>query len=189
MRELARLTGTTESTLVASRYWTRLRADAAQLSDEPDGRRLVKAADTIERCHGAETLEIGAWHGDWGHWNMGVGRGVLQVWDWERFDDAVPVGFDGLHFLAERVRPGEREERRQEDEFHRSVSRTLSELGVRVDHHDLTLSLYLLEMAVRYVRSLRFDATPALKRRTNWVMSLLEHRPKLAQPPLVKGRS
>ena len=40
--------------------------------------------------------------------------------------------------------------------------------------HDLTLRLYLLEIAVRYVDALTHGATPALQRRTDWVLSLLE---------------
>ena len=47
-------------------------------------------------------------------------------------------------------------------------------VDVGPDHHDLTLRLYLLEMAVRYVDALTHGATPALLRRTSWVLSVLE---------------
>jgi hypothetical protein len=188
MREVARLTRVGETVLAGSGFWGRLRADAERLSVEPDGSRLVAAADALERSHGAEQVELGAWHGDWGHWNMGMGGDVLNVWDWERFDADVPVGFDCLHYAAQSVRPGERDERRQEEQFLQSVTRTLSELGVRVDHHDLTVSLYLMEIAVRYADALTFGETPALQRRTAWVLSLLERRLDHPQPALVEGR-
>jgi hypothetical protein len=189
MREVARLTGSTTSPLAASGFWTRLLAGADRLADEAMGGRLVTVADAIEKSHGADTVELGAWHGDWGHWNMGIGNGALQVWDWERFDDEVPIGFDGLHYLAQSVRPGAREQQRQEDEFHRSLPRTLTELGVRLDRQELTLDLYLLEIAVRYVDALTFGATPALGLRTDWVLSLLERRLDRPQPALMEGRS
>jgi hypothetical protein len=188
MREVARLTGTTEAQLAGSGFWARLRGDASRLANEENGHRLLAAAEAIEGSLGADMVELGAWHGDWGHWNMGIGHGALQVWDWERFDAEVPVGFDGLHYLAQSVRPGEREAQRQEDEFHQALPRTLTELGVRRDHHDLTLSLYLMEIATRYVDALTFGATPALQRRTAWVLSLLERRLAQPHPALVEGR-
>jgi hypothetical protein len=130
-------------------------------------------------------VSLGGWHGDWGRWNMAMGDGHLQLWDWERFDPEVPVGFDGLHFAAQRVRPGQRDEHRQEETFLRSVPETLAELGVHSGQHDLTLRLYLLEIAVRYVDALTHGATPALRRRTSWVLSLLERL--LEQPPTPSG--
>ena len=53
--------------------------------------------DAIEALRGRPRVTFGGWHGDWGRWNMGMGDGVLQLWDWERYDPEVPVGFDGLH--------------------------------------------------------------------------------------------
>ena len=124
---------------------------------------------------------LGGWHGDWGHWNMGMAHDVLQVWDWERYDPEVPVGFDALHFAAQSVRPGEREAPRQQATFLGSVPDLLAELGVRPAQQDLTLRLYLIEIAVRYVDALTHGATPALQRRTTWVLSLLEQL--LRTPP------
>ena len=102
--------------LAESAFWARLRDDRRGCSRRagrppPAGR----ASTTIERRHGGDRVSLGGWHGDWGRWNMGMGDGVLQLWDWERYDAEVPIGFDALHFAAQSVRPGEREERRQED--------------------------------------------------------------------------
>ena len=98
------------------------RATADRLAGEPDGR---PAAGRCRRDRAVPRrrppVSLGGWHGDWGSWNMGMGDGVLQVWDWERYDPEVPLGFDGLHFAAQSVRPGERDERRQEEPFLRSV--------------------------------------------------------------------
>jgi hypothetical protein len=188
MREVARLAGVTPEPLLGSHFWTRLRAEIDGLGESADYGRLVMAADSIEDRHGAATLDMGAWHGDWGEWNMGTHNGVLQVWDWERFDPAVPLGFDGLHHLAQSIRPGQRHAARQEAQFHGSVRRTLTRHGVLPDRHDLTLDLYLLEMAVRYVDALTHGATPPLRRRTDWVLSQLEGRLQSAPANRSEGR-
>jgi hypothetical protein len=187
-RELAGLTGTTRRPLAESEFWSRLSGTAALLARATDGHRLQAGIRTIEDHHGADLVSLGGWHGDWGHWNMGMADGILQVWDWERYDPAVPVGFDSLHFAAQSVRPGERQARRQETTFLGSVPVRLAELGVKPDQHDLTLRLYLIEIAVRYVDALTHGATPALKRRTAWVLSLLEQLGDHPQPALSEGR-
>jgi hypothetical protein len=189
MRELAHLGDTTSLPLAGSGFWARLRSATERLCDEPDGSRLEAAAGAIEQRHGRDPVSLGGWHGDWGRWNMAMGDGILQLWDWERYDPEVPIGFDGLHFIAQRVRPGERDERRQEESFLRSVPETLGELGVDSAQHHLTLRLYLLEIAVRYVDALTHGATPALRRRTSWVLSLLERLPEHRPLASWKGRS
>ena len=189
MREVAQLTGTIPTPLRQSGFWSRLSQETARLSSEPNGSRLALAAEALAGSHGENLLTLGGWHGDWGAWNMGVGDGVLKVWDWERFDPEVPLGFDGLHHSAQSVRPGQAAETRQEDAFLGAVPKTLAELGVASETHHLTLCLYLLEIAVRYLDALTHGATPALTRRTAWSISLLERQ--LDSPPstLVKGRS
>jgi hypothetical protein len=189
MREVAGLCGTAGMPLADSGFWRRLRGDAELLADQPHGARLVEAARTLEEHHGTDHLSLGGWHGDWGAWNMGMGDDGLQVWDWERYDAEVPIGFDGLHFDAQSVRPGDPGDRRQEETFLRSVPQTLSALDVPSDQHDLTLRLYLLEVAVRYVEGLTHGATPPLRRRVSWVLSLLERVPARVDARATKGRS
>jgi hypothetical protein len=188
MREVVRLAGTTSPPLAESGFWSRLRSTVELLSEEPAGSRLRAAAGAIEQRHGADPVSLGGWHGDWGPWNMGLGDGILQLWDWERYDPEVPIGFDGLHFASQSVRPGERDERRQNESFLRSAPRTLAELGVSPGQRDVTLRLYLLEIAARYVEALTHGATPALRRRTSWVLALLERPPEHRQSTTSKGR-
>lgn len=188
MREVASLAGPTSAPLADSAFWSRLRETVRQLPGATDSLRLPVALDTIERSFGAVHVSFGGWHGDWGPWNMGMDGDVLQVWDWERYDAEVPMGFDALHFIAQAVRPGEREAWRREESFLRSVPEALAGLGVDVDHNDLTLRLYLLEVAARYAHALTHGATPALRRRTSWVLSLLERLSANHRPDLAKGR-
>ena len=189
-REIAGLLGTTATTLASSGFWERRRHSADLLGATPTGERVQALARTIEQQHGADPVTLGGWHGDWGPWNMGMADdGGLQVWDWERYDAEVPVGFDALHLAAQRVRPGGRDDRRQEAVFLDAVAPALDELGVRPHQRESTLRLYLLEMAIRYVDAQQHGTTPALGRRTSWVLSLLERRLAGAPIPTPEGRS
>lgn len=44
-----------------------------------------------------ELILTGAWHGDLNPGNIALSEGRIPVWDWERFQRQVPVGFDLLH--------------------------------------------------------------------------------------------
>ena len=57
------------------------------------------AAGVVGRS-GTAVLSYGSWHGDWTPWNMAITHTGLLVWDWERLDHGVPVGFDALPPLA-----------------------------------------------------------------------------------------
>jgi hypothetical protein len=189
MREVARLAGTTAAPLADTRYWARLRADAERLSPEEVGPRLLDAADALGRAHATDQVVLGSWHGDWGGWNMGLDdSGVVQLWDWERFDPQVPLGFDALHFAVQGLRPGRRDAAADEEMLLASVPGLLTQLGVPQDQHGLTLRLYLLEMAARYVDALTRSDTPQLRRRADWVLAFLERHLDHSRPVLVEGR-
>jgi hypothetical protein len=113
-------------------------------------------------------------------------NGVLQLWDWERFEVGVPMGFDGVHHSAQRVQPHWRDARRRERELLRELPETLGAFAVDPAQHDVTLRLYLLEMAVRYDDALTHGPMPVLERRTSWVLDLLERL--LVDSPMPAGR-
>ncbi len=100
----------------------------------------------------------------------------------------MPVGFDGLHLAAHAIRSGRGDLVRQEAEFLSRVGGSLRELGVRADEHDLTLRLYLCTIAARYVDAMTHSATPALQRRTTWVLSLLGRLAEQAADPTSPSR-
>lgn len=187
MLEVARLRGVQQRPLVDSRFWSRLRRGAHRLAPVPHGEALPAAVNAIESADGASEVSLGGWHGDWGAWNMGMGGGVLQLWDWERYDPEVPLGFDGLHYIAQRVIPGHRDENLQERRFLQSVSSSLAAFEVDPARHGLILRLYLLEIAVRYVDALTHGARPEFARRTAWVVSLLARLLEQPRPTLSEG--
>jgi len=175
-REVTELGGRQRTALSTSEFATRLRARASLLVAVPEGRRLLDAVRVLTERHGDDALELGGWHGDWGHWNMNLSRGVLQVWDWERHERHVPLGFDELHFAAQAVRPEGRDARHQERVFLDSVDTLLAALDVPGGQRSVTLLLYLAEMTARYLEALGHGATPVLQLRMRWVISLLEQQ-------------
>ena len=173
---MTELGGRQRTALSTSEFATRLRARASSLVAVPEGRRLLDAVRVLTERHGDDALELGGWHGDWGHWNMNLSRGVLQVWDWERHERHVPLGFDELHFAAQAVRPEGRDARNQERVFLDSVDTLLAALDVPGGQRSVTLLLYLAEMTARYLEALGHGATPVLQLRMRWVISLLEQQ-------------
>ena len=187
-RELAALGGTERGRLADSPYWTRLADDAGRLPASPERERVAQAVASVRAEHGDDEVTLGGWHGDWGPWNMGMAEGTLLVWDWERSDPRVPLGFDALHHCAQRVRPGKPGAMDRRDEFRQAAPDALGALDVPAAEHDLTLGLYLLEMAVRYAEALSHGENTALHRRTTWVLSLLEELRGLPAPLPSEGR-
>lgn len=45
-------------------------------------------------------VATGAWHGDFGAWNMARTTGAPMVWDWERYSQDIPLGLDLFHFSS-----------------------------------------------------------------------------------------
>jgi hypothetical protein len=130
--------------------WRRIVTAPAEVTD-PARAALFAAAVTsaADRLEGV-VLAQGAWHGDWTPWNMAWVRDEVRIWDWERFAEGVPVGFDALHYaLAARAR------RRPWDEALsttlRDASRLVAPLGVPAAEGGAVALLYLLDLCRRYL--------------------------------------
>jgi hypothetical protein len=122
-------------------------------------------------------LAFGAWHGDLNPGNLAVVGDRVLVWDWERFDSAVPVGFDLLHHDlqdAVTVRAD------APDESARTlVARApdlLAPLGVSADGAPAVVRAYLLWLAVRLLRDRQREAGAVLGRVEDWLTPALAVR-------------
>lgn len=96
MRELAESNGIRVSSWRTSSYLQRLAGRVAALGDRDVAGHLTGALRLLADT--AQSVRFGTWHGDWTVWNMAVRHGRALVWDWERYEPDVPVGFDALHF-------------------------------------------------------------------------------------------
>jgi hypothetical protein len=162
-REIAALGRIEETALGDSRWWAGLQARLAPvrqtLADRPghDGapRRWGSEATldaVLERleARAATRLAFGAWHGDWGPWNLRSTPGRLLVWDWERSADGVPLGFDLLHFGYQTAFQGlGRPPAAAAASARDRAAPHLAELGQRPQAVELLCDLYLLERLCR----------------------------------------
>ncbi len=151
IREVASLGGLVHAPLCPSRYWSRQKERIDRI-DMPDvtGRPLRAVLTQLEESHGHEELTFGCCHGDWTPWNMSYSDGRLFVWDWERSEHFVPMGFDALHFWFEVGfhKEGLDVPAASRAALTRSLD-TLDQLGVATRSRRTLLHLFLIERLLR----------------------------------------
>jgi hypothetical protein len=96
MRAVAGCNGVRTDAGALDVYLADLAGRVRALDPSPNVGPLLAALDRIG--HSGLAISVGAWHGDWNDGNMAVRDDEVLLWDWERFADNVPVGFDALHF-------------------------------------------------------------------------------------------
>lgn len=152
MHEVARIGGLRSEPLRGSAHLRRLREQVATADEGPERAALASALDLLEARAGDTRLTYGAWHGDWSPWNMTRTVQGLLVWDWERFDVSIPLGFDALHhWLQTRLAPGRPDPRTAAQECSWNAVQLLRPFGVDPVQARLTGVAYLAELATRYL--------------------------------------
>jgi hypothetical protein len=179
MAEVAHVSGVRYTPLIASGYWRRL----AARTDDAGGRRkdahsehatLRAALGRLAHVAGSTLIGFGSWHGDWTPWNMACTRGGLLVWDWERFTEGVPVGFDALHFwLQAEVMPGRRDPAQAAADCVRRAAALLDPVGVSPPQARLTALAYLADLSVRYLTDHQEQAGARLGAPRRWLLPAL----------------
>jgi hypothetical protein len=153
-------------------YGTRLAARVAAVAGKP-GAAMLAAAHAGAVSTGTR-LRIGCWHGDWNSGNTAALAGRVLVWDWERFGDGVPLGFDALHHdlqTAITVR-----HRRPDDAAASTVRRSaelLAPFGVAAADAPAVAALYLVELGTRYLADGQAEAGARLGRIQEWMTPAL----------------
>jgi hypothetical protein len=172
---LARAFGTRTAPYHGGPYSARLAAAVAvaAATGDPAGARLVAVHDEITRA-GPDTLELGCWHGDFNGANSAVlAGGRVLVWDWERFAEDVPVGFDALHREL------------QTSIVHRGVTAPVAAAWLiqrapavlaafDVETPAFVAALYLVELGARYMGDRQRAAGAELGRLEDWLLPVLE---------------
>jgi hypothetical protein len=190
MRELAEIGGSSRSSLGDSNYAARLRSRLGVLTEraEPDADTLQTAGETLLDRYAATEMSFGAWHGDWAPWNMRETADVIYLWDLERFETGVPVGFDAVHY------------RLQDDIVTRGTDPTTAVLGLVADaptvlapmgvapaEAEATALLYLVDLAARYMGDQAERAGAALGALGRWLLPTLLRHIARQRPAPVNG--
>ena len=162
--------GVSSSPLEGSPFWTRVREVGDARWHDLDASAFRRLRDTID-TH--TEVSLGAWHGDFGPWNAAAGPERLEVWDWERFEDDVPIGLDGAHYRVqvELMRGAD------PTECWTAMKADVAEIVKRADvlaDVPVTAACYILAIWRRY-RMVTSDAeTPALRKRVTWLCGLAD---------------
>ncbi|MFG2106377.1 hypothetical protein [Micromonospora sp. AP08] len=150
-------------------------ADAVDaLGARPEAGRLRAALKTVADLD--PTVAFGAWHGDWNGGNSAVlADGRVLVWDWERFEADVPVGYDELHRAVQTaigndgVEPVEAARA-----LIAGADRALAPFDPDGRGADLVAVLYLVELAARYLRDRQAEAGARLGHVDTWLLPAVE---------------
>ncbi|TQN37557.1 hypothetical protein FHU33_4212 [Blastococcus colisei] len=177
MLEVAQVCGTGEEPLTTSRFWTGLDGALDGLADDDTVTQLRAAFASLTAAAAGTVVPLGAWHGDWTPWNCASVRGRVLVWDWERFEHGVPLGFDALHFHLQRAVVGRRADARL------AVAGCLSDapallapFGIGRDEAAVVALSYLVALATRYLQDGQAEAGARLGVLGRWLLPELVGR-------------
>jgi hypothetical protein len=176
MLDIAGCCGYTSGPLVGSAYWAELRGRLAGVAERPEGVALTAAAELIARQAGDTGLRYGAWHGDWAPWNMANLADALLVWDWERFAQGVPVGFDAVHHELQRRIQASDDAAGAVEATVKQAGELLAAFAVPAEARELTALLYLVDLATRYLTDRQAEAGARLGVLGTWLLPVLIRR-------------
>lgn len=179
MRELAGVAGVKRSPLGDSDYAARLRERLAHLAGraDSDAATLASAGSTLLDRYASTELSFGSWHGDWTPWNTCVAADAIYLWDLERFETGVPVGFDAVHYrLQDDIVTHQVDPTTAVLLLVAGASAALAPMDVSPSEAEPTALLYLVDLAARYMGDRAEQAGAALGALGRWLLpTLLRH--------------
>lgn len=183
MREVAECLGVEEASWRSSVYLRGLRERFHDDADGPIVALADLAMDGIESAGADHVVRFGAWHGDWSKWNMAQSPTRTLLWDWERFDTGVPVGYDALHFAfmpllkaTDRASAGVN--------LLDASARVLSPFGIDPVAARLVCAAYLIEIGARYLHDRQAATGVRGGAVSEWLMPALTRFAPLAVPTI-----
>lgn len=123
------------------------------------------------------TIPTGAWHGDLNPGNLRLTSEQCPVWDWERFGDDAPLGFDLLHHDLHRdiAVAGKSPLAAAEELLERAPA--LLAPWQKPAAAAVVVRMYLLTLALRYIRDGQATAGAHVGRVDQWILPALR-RPR-----------
>ena len=176
MLDIAGCCGFTSGPLAASAYWAELRGRIAAVADRSEGAALASVASLVTSSAGEAVLRYGSWHGDWAPWNMANVADALLVWDWERFAQGVPMGFDAVHHELQQHIQSTPDAAAAVAATVARAGDLLAPFGVPAAARELTALLYLIDLAARYLTDRQAEAGARLGVLGTWLLPVLIRR-------------
>jgi hypothetical protein len=149
MKEIAERPGVSSQPLSDSSYVEKLAATLEE-SPSPSAERLATALKTLRSRWNGQQVRFGSWHGDWTPWNMSATDDHVSVWDWERYRQGVPLGFDALHYHLHLGRTRLSADAAVQ-RLRRDAGTVLEPFEVSPDAVSAVLSCYAVDVATRYL--------------------------------------
>jgi hypothetical protein len=189
MKELATVRGVTTQPVFQSQYWRDLRARLEACLPQRPAAALLRIMAELEAGADPANLTFGSWHGDWTPWNMTSSRGRALVWDWERFESGVPVGYDAVHYQLQGAVTGDGPaDRAAAEAAVTGAPAALAPFGVEPGAAGFVAALYLLEIAARYLHDGAAEAGARLGDVGSWLLPVLtRHASRLCAQPDARG--
>ena len=171
VREIALLPGSAGPSWRESPMREALHDELIASGDRAGG--LLREFERLDRE--AVDVRLGCWHGDLNPGNLAALRAETLVWDWERFEQGVPVGYDLLHhdlqtWITEQGSP-------PLEAAHRllvQAAQMLAPLGVTPQEAEHTARLYLLTLGSRYARDQQAEAGSHVGHVDTWIVPALQ---------------
>jgi hypothetical protein len=145
-----------------------------QAFDETDWHGVdLRAFGALRRALSASAvLPFGAWHGDFGPWNMGVDGRRVEIWDWERFAVGMPVGLDAAHYQVQRGVAAGTDPVLAWHRVVADVGAVLHASGLDESAAPTVGSVYLLAIVDRYRVDATDGPTERLRARLTWLAAV-----------------
>lgn len=177
MREVSAVGGLIREALSSSAYWQELWAKVELTADTEKREALRSVLGRLDAHTEGPVLTFGAWHGDWTVWNTATLSHTVLVWDWERFRTGIPLGFDALHhYLQQQIVRGRQEPGQAVVRCIDAAPGLLEPFGVGRSEAHLAVTLYLVELATRYLHDGQAQAGARLGRLDRWLLPALVAR-------------
>ena len=174
MTELAGVQGRSWALAGQSPYWHGLHERLRGCAGRSAARELLQALDGLQAAADRTSVEFGSWHGDWTPWNMAMSAGRAMVWDWERFQAGIPVGYDAVHYrLQQAVAGGRVAAPNAAEAALAGAPAVLAPFGVQPGAARLVAALYLAEIGTRYVQDGQAEAGARLGDVSTWLLPVL----------------
>jgi hypothetical protein len=118
-------------------------------------------------------VRIGTWHGDFTRWNATVIGSQVAVWDWERFGDPAPLGFDLLHWNFQRTFAADRSGPDSALRLLDAAPVLLRDYGYDAPIARAVAQAYLVEIGLRYALDVNPLGGAEVARVERWLMPAL----------------